>query len=224
MKLQTAMAKKGIRMTTELVGNESLITRGRSILAEKFLRSGATHFLFIDSDIVFHEDTIIRMLESGHDVVCGAYAKKGITYTDIMALKNPTSLDLQAHAIGYNINFIKQKNHVVEKGFMEVMEAATGMMMIRRHVLETLREKHKDKIVKNDIPGSRDTLPEYCLLFDTKICPDSKRFLSEDYSFCSLARDAGFKVMIDCTARLGHVGNVTRHTNLKKRCTIKIAA
>ena len=224
MKLQTAMAKKGIRMTTELMGNESLITRGRSILAEKFLRSEATHFLFIDSDIVFHEDTIVRMLESGHDIVCGPYAKKGITYTDIMALKNPTPLDLQAHAIGYNINFMKQKDHPVKKGFMEVLEAATGMMLIRRHVLETLRQKHTDLVVQNDIPGSRDMLPEYCLLFDTKICPTSRRFLSEDYAFCALARDAGFKVMIDCTARLGHVGNVTRQCHLKKRCTVSIAA
>jgi len=218
------MMKQGIRMTTELMGNESLITRGRSILCEKFLRSEATHFLFIDADIVFHENTILRLLKSNHDIVCGPYAKKGINYTDIMKVVDPTPTKLQAQAIGYNINFIHQQKHQIEQGFMEVMEAATGMMMIQRHVLETLRAKHPEKIVKNDIPVSRDTIEEYCLLFDTDICKESKRFLSEDYAFCALARDAGFRIMIDCVARLGHVGNVTKQCSLKDRCDVTIRA
>ena len=224
MKLQACMMKQGIRMTTELMGNESLITRGRSILAEKFIRSNATHFLFVDSDIVFHENTIIRLLESDYDIVCGPYAKKGINYTHILGVTDPTPKKIQAQGIGYNVNFIKQKDHRIEQGFMEVMEAATGMMMIKRHVLETLRQKHPEKIVKNDIPGSRDTIDEYCLLFDTGICEESKRFLSEDYAFCAMARKAGFKIMIDCLARLGHVGNVTRQCSLKDRCNVQICA
>ena len=224
MKLQTCMVKNGVRMTTDIMGNESLITRARSILAEKFLRSNATHLLFIDSDIVFHEETVVRMLKSGHDIVCGPYAKKGINYDDIMKLENPTAQMVQEHAIGYNINFIKQQNHHVEQGFMEVMEAATGMMLISRNVLQTLRDAHTDRLVKNDIPGSRDTLDEYCLLFDTSICKESRRFLSEDYAFCGLARQHGFRVMIDCLARLGHIGNVTRQCSLKNRCEARIRA
>jgi hypothetical protein len=224
MKLQSFMVKHGIRMTTELMGNESLITRARSILAEKFLRSDATHLLFIDSDIVFHENNIMRMLKSGHDIVCGPYAKKGINYTDIMNVKNPTTQSIQEHSIGYNINFLKQKDHKVEQGFMEVMEAATGMMLISRHVLQTLRGAHPERMVKNDIPGSRDTLDEYCLLFDTAICPETKRFLSEDYAFCALARQHGFRVMIDCLSRLGHIGNVTRQCSLKNRCAVHVRA
>ena len=218
LKLQTRLAKEQIPMTTELMGNESLITRGRSILVEKFLKTTkATHFLFIDSDIVFNEETILRMLRSDRDIVCGPYSKKGLMYNDIYQLENPTVKQLQTKGIGYNINFLKQSNHPVDNGFMEVLEAATGMMMIKRHVLEKLRDKHTELVVKNDIPGSRDSIPEYCMLFDTMICPESRRFLSEDYAFCRLARDAGFSIFIDCLATLGHVGNVTRQTNLKKR-------
>jgi hypothetical protein len=224
MKLQTCLVKHGIRMTTDLMGNESLITRARSILAEKFLRSDATHLLFIDSDIVFHEDTVMKMLKSGHDIVCGPYAKKGINYTDIMKLENPTAQTVQQQAISYNVNLMKQKDHNVEQGFMEVTEAATGMMLISRHVLQTLRDTHGDKMVKNDIPGSRDIIDEYCLLFDTSICPETKRFLSEDYAFCALARNKGFRVMIYCLARLGHIGNVTRQCSLKARCETHIRA
>ena len=224
MKLQSSMLQKGIRMSTEIMGNESLITRGRSILVEKFLRSNATHFLFIDSDIVFHESTVLRLLESGHDIVFGPYAKKGINYHDIMKLTDPTPQKLKAHAIGYNINFLQRPEHPIENGFMEVMEAATGMMLITRRVLETLREQHPEKMVKNDIPASRDTIEEYCLLFDTSICHDTKRFLSEDYAFCALARRAGFRVMIDCLSKLGHMGNVTRYCSLKDRRDVQIRA
>ena len=223
LRLQATLSQMRVRTIVEFLGNESLITRGRSILAEKMLRSPATHLLFLDADIVFAAESIVRLLEADLDVACGAYAKKGLMVSDIAKLgPDATERDVAACAIGYNVNLQPGERHAVDRGFIEAREAATGVMLIKREVLERLKELHDDKMVKNDIAGSRDAVPEYCLLFDTGVCPETKRFLSEDYEFCTKARAAGFKVVVDVASTYGHCGNFTRTATFASTCKLAV--
>jgi hypothetical protein len=48
-----------------LTPGDSLVSRARNRLAADFLESDCTHLLFIDSDIVFEPEDIIRLLENG---------------------------------------------------------------------------------------------------------------------------------------------------------------
>jgi hypothetical protein len=77
----------------------------------------------------------------------------------------------------------------------EVDYAGTGFMMIKRHVIEKLAETAETYIG----PEGRVSA-----LYMTPVHDDG--FESEDYFFCRKAREAGFKVMMDPTIRLGHVG------------------
>lgn len=215
--------RKGIRLTLDLLGNESLITRGRCVLAERALKSEATHLLFLDADIGFEVHTILRLIAFNADVCCGIYAKKGLDFKNIVSCQD-TSLDaLMDAGLGFNINFKPgTTSHPLLHGFVEVHDAATGCMLIKREVLETLKDKYKDTLlVRNDIPSSRETVPEYVALFETEICPNTRRFLSEDYAFCRKCQTHGMEVWVDITAPLSHTGMLLHTGTVMNRCKMQ---
>jgi hypothetical protein len=53
------MASKSVSLS---LFNESLITRARNYLVDEFIRSGYTHLLFIDSDILYDPQTFSPFL------------------------------------------------------------------------------------------------------------------------------------------------------------------
>jgi hypothetical protein len=215
--------RKGIQMTLDLLGNESLITRGRCILAERALKSKATHLLFLDADIGFEVHTILRLVAFDADVCCGIYARKGLDFNAIVKSEDTSVAALMDAGLGFNINFPPGKSdHSVTNGFVEVYDAATGCMLIKRQTLETLKSIYSEShLVKNDIPSSRDVVPEYVALFETEICPDTRRFLSEDYAFCRKVQKANMSVWVDITAPLSHTGTFLYTGSALKRCKMQ---
>ena len=82
--LAAICAKYQIQLQLYFLFNESLITRARNYCADEFMRSNATHLMFIDSDIGFNPQDVIAMLammtdESDYDVMGGPYPKKCIS-------------------------------------------------------------------------------------------------------------------------------------------------
>jgi len=55
------------------------------------------------------------------------------------------------------------------------------------------------------------------------ICPVSRRFLSEDYSFCRKAQENGFDVYADITATLTHTGQIMNSGDLTHLLETKIS-
>jgi hypothetical protein len=53
-------------------------------------------------------------------------------------------------------------------------------------------------------------------LFDTMIDPVSRRYLSEDYTFCRLWQNMGGDVFLDPRTGLNHVGHYTFKGNIRK--------
>lgn len=75
----------GIRLQMYFLFNESLITRARNYCADEFLRSDATHLMFIDSDIGFNPNDVLGLLglqsdESEYDIIGAVYPKKSLDY------------------------------------------------------------------------------------------------------------------------------------------------
>jgi len=54
----------------------SFLPRNRDILTSRFLDSGATHMLCVDSDIGWTAADALALLETGRDFVSGVYCKK----------------------------------------------------------------------------------------------------------------------------------------------------
>ena len=60
--LSAICAKYEIPLQLYYLFNESLITRARNYCVDEFLRSDATHLMFIDSDIGFNPQDVIALL------------------------------------------------------------------------------------------------------------------------------------------------------------------
>lgn len=59
----------------------------RNILAREAIESGADRVLWIDSDMVFQDDLMIRLgedLDAGWDMVCGLYFKRELPVTPVI--------------------------------------------------------------------------------------------------------------------------------------------
>ena len=60
---ESANKSEGVKLTTVFLGNESLIQRGRNTIAHHFMNlPDATHLLFIDADIKFRTQDIVKIL------------------------------------------------------------------------------------------------------------------------------------------------------------------
>lgn len=218
LKLQAACSQRGIVCSVDFMGNESLITRGRSILAGRFLTSTATHLLFIDADIGFEPDVIFRLLDADKDVGTAIYPKKHIDW-DIVKTKMDSGSAEPVHQMGldFNLNLLGNTG-AVEKGLVRVLDAATGLMLIRRNVIECMSDRYRDDLeCINDIAGTRERLPKYVAIFDCMIDPESRRYLSEDYSFCRRCQAMGFEIYADISSTLCHVGNMTFSGDIHSR-------
>ena len=207
LNLQRLCAIKGIQLLIDTTENESLITRARNISIARFLyKSDADFFIFIDADIHFAAESVIRLIESGHDVAVAVYPKKVIMWNQADdAVQNGDTRDLARLSSSLVMNF-KYAKSKIEDGFTEVLDGPTGFMCIKRSVIVTMYEKYKNLMCVND-HQNRD-LEEYCAIFDCLIDPDNRRYLSEDYAFCRRWQLIGGKIHADVTTVLGHVGTL----------------
>ena len=62
----------------------SLVTQGRNLCVSGFLESKFTHMLFIDSDIYFQAESIIKMIERDKDIISIPYPLKTIMWDKAM--------------------------------------------------------------------------------------------------------------------------------------------
>jgi hypothetical protein len=178
----------GIQVRFYFLFNESLITRARNYCADEFLRSGDTHMMFIDSDIGFNARDVIALLalqdpddtQDNYDVLAGPYPKKCISWEKIktavdkgFADENPA--DLEKYVGDYVFNPASGSGSIPLNQPVEVLEAGTGFMMIRRRTLEKFQELHPERLYRPDhvrtehFDGSREIMA----FFDTPI--DGKR-------------------------------------------------
>jgi hypothetical protein len=192
-------------MMLDTTENESLVHRARNISVARFMqKTQASHFLFIDADIHFDPESVIRLLASDHDVSCAVYPKKVIMWEQAAAAIEQNK-DLAKASAALVMNFKYAQTQIVN-GFAEVLDGPTGFLMIKRQVFEKMFERYPELNCKND-HQNRD-FDDYCAVFDCMIDPENRRYLSEDYAFCRRWQLMGGKIYADVTTTLGHVGNL----------------
>ena len=219
IELQKICSEYEIQTEFFFLFNESLITRARNYCADEFMRSDYTHLMFIDSDIGFNPNDVLALAaiadpESDKDIVCGPYPKKVISWEKIkravdkgFADENPQKL---ANFVGdFVFNPADDRPEIPLNEPVEVLEGGTGFMMIQRKAFENYAKAYPEFSYKPDHVRSDnfDGTREIMAYFDCVICPDSKRYLSEDYMFCQWARKADIKVWMAPWMRLNHTGS-----------------
>jgi hypothetical protein len=192
---------RGIQVDVMTLTNESLITRGRNEIVATFLAGDWSDLLWVDADIAFDPEHAFRLLDSPHPVAVTSYAMKGLNWEQVAK----TDGDAEAHKLASVCavtNAIPDAEPV--EGFVEVLDAGTGFMRIKRQVLETLVAAHPETAyeTENADPRSR----QRWAIFDCII--HEGRYLSEDYTFCRRWQALGGKIMADIASRnLGHQGS-----------------
>jgi len=229
LKLQMECARYKVEMVLLAITNESFIARARNDLVYHFLkhkdaRGTFDYIMFIDADIQFEADHVIRLLTHNKDIVTGAYPMKVINYNNIENKALPVDV-LVKMTTEYAINpkFSDEEvarlrednvplNVKVINGLIEVLDAGTGFMLIKRGVLERLIKEYPETRYIRDMTSlnpdgsiDRTTDTQYAI-FDGSIDEVSGRYLSEDYTFCRRWQKIGGKIWTDPEVVLNHVG------------------
>lgn len=178
----------GIQVRFYFLFNESLITRARNYCADEFIRSGDTHLMFIDSDIGFNANDVIALMalqsdnpdDDNYDIIAGPYPKKCISWEKIKTAVDKGFADedpnqLEKYVGDYVFNPAGGVGEIPLGEPVEVLEAGTGFMMIRRNTFDKFAEAYPQQMYKPDhvrtehFDGSREIMA----FFDTPI--DHKR-------------------------------------------------
>ena len=201
-RLTQELIKYNINFRITTLRNESLVPRARNILNAMFLEAKeCTHLMFIDADIEFEPESVIRMLAMDKDLITGAYPKKTLPVDYAINLKFAD----------------KEKTQVkVDMGAVEVLDASTGFWLMKREVVERMIEAYPELFYLND--SSIDPkFNQYCYsFFDTIHDPDDNRYLSEDYTFCRRWQKIGGSIWLDPNTKLNHVGSYTFEGDVNK--------
>ena len=205
LNLSESANKSDVKLTTIFLGNESLIQRGRNTVAHHFMNlPDATHLLFIDADIKFRTQDIVKMIAADKSLIVGPVALKGYNWDEIRQAAVNNEDDIGRTGGVFNINKLPGIDMVDENTPFEIEHGGNAFMMIRRDVFETL--KPHTPIYTN---GGR-SLPDGVEIYDyfrVEINKDTNHLLSEDYFLCHSYRQLGGKVWCAPWVETGHFGS-----------------
>lgn len=167
------------------VGGYAAIDQGRNQMAADALVDGFEETMWIDSDVDFHPDSVEQLRAHGLPLVSAVYAQKG-------------RRALASHVLPGTPKLVFGQGG----GLVEFLYAATGFLHVRREVYLRV-QRHARLPVANERFGA-PTIP----FFQPTVHPieDGHWYLAEDYAFSERVRAAGYRVMVDTTIRLWHLG------------------
>ena len=196
-RVEWAFVESKLDYDVVIIEGESLIQRARNNGVYTFLQSRFQKLLFIDSDIEFLADDILKLWNLDVPICCGSYPFKrlGLRSTcwkdkklvDVSSLTGPTEIDY----------------------------AATGFLLIDRKVLEDMvkffpEREHMEGVAFTDAESAFKNGKKSFTWFDPRISKgetaEERIYLSEDYAFSEDVRDMGYKIILDPSIRLTHWG------------------
>ena len=211
----------GIPMQIYYLFNESLITRARNYCVANFLKSDATHLIFIDSDIHWKAMDLMYMIHlisenpELYRIMCALYPKKTIAWEKVLTAAKtgdydeaPWELEKVAGDMVFNPlpdEYPNGQAPVFEP--VKIKEGATGFMIIERAVFEEYAEAHPELLYTPDHLREGEFKPgEQITAFFDCIINEQNRYLSEDYMFSEYCRKLGMDIWALPMVELMHCG------------------
>lgn len=173
------------------IANESLISRGRSRIANFFINNTEFEYLFfLDSDVGFEASDVLKLLSYREEMVSGAYPMKTIPLQWNFALTEPRKM----------------------KGSLAAIERiGIGFTLIHRSVFTKIINQYGTELKyfpTNESttfhPTEREKENSYHFFHEMKI---GNIYLPEDLSFFTRARTVGIQPWMDTSISLCHVGS-----------------
>jgi len=189
VKLIQQLGKSGIQVGINTM-KSPLIHQARNYLTSIFLTTEYQYMLFIDSDVGFEPEAVVRMMVAKKNIVCTPYRVKA---------EDPSTNV-------YTVQFKDPKNILIlAEGFVEIESGPTGLMLIDRKVFEKIIKNRPDLKIKNKAtPNAGKSHEFYYNFFDFSF--NDGYAMGEDVSFCRLARDNGFKIYANIESPTAHQG------------------
>lgn len=170
---------EGIGVESVILENQSLLPLARNTLLNEAYKVKPDDIIWIDSDMVWEPDTIRKLLKHDVDIV-GVACRKKI-------------------ADSVQFNFQLDKGCPLEKdakGLIEARRLGTGFLRMTKKAYCDVWENNQKYEIQN-VLGSN--------VFEIGIWK-GKELLSEDFILCEKLRDRGFKIYIDPSLAVGHIG------------------
>ena len=189
-RLVKEFTKAGLEWQIETV-KSPYVSKARNALTALFLRSKYDYLLFIDADVEFNPEAVIRMLVTKKDIILTPYR-----------VKFPQDVNFTK----YSVSFPDDKNVSILPGdLVEISEGPAGLMLIHRKVFEFLMDSCPRLKIQH--PFKKESDPYLYNFWDTTFDMDQGLWRGEDISFCRLARDYGFKIYANIKSQTPHHGS-----------------
>ena len=223
------MKEVGVELHLEFCNNDSLVSRARNNLVAKAMTNpNMTHMLFIDNDITWDPDSILKLLVADKPIVGGIYPLKHYNWERLVTTNPETpnvvqnwvdrknqsmfkdaipDVDMVHHRmLSYNLN-LSTKTLKIENNLTAVRHIATGFMMIKRKVIEKMQLAFPSTKYVDDVGFLSSTESEQAFaLFDCGV--EDGHYFSEDWLFCHRWTKMGGEIHVDVTINLNHTGPV----------------
>ena len=210
----------GYKYYIETIFNESLIPRGRNMLARSFMeKPDMDYMIFIDADIGFTELDVLKLLLAGKDIVAGIYPKKRIHWDVVRRAVKVGKENLEDYTGDFVFNPVTRDDQAETdaQGLVEVKQVGTGFMCISRDVFDVLAP-HVPTYKEHRDDGSLFEAKDY---FQIGV-GERGFYVSEDYFFCNLWREHGGSIYMNPFIKLTHTGTYVFKGDLRKMGTEKL--
>ena len=193
--------------------NDYLVPRARNLLlAEAYERyEDATHFFFVDADMVWSPHDVLKLLAHRLPVVAGAYPIQRYHWPkeqeqEQKGEEGKQSESLPTSLLRYNLRYTTNPADgiaVTDTGLVEVVHVGTGFLLLARETIAAMRAAYPET---RYIDNTGYKTGEVYALFDCAIVQG--QYLSEDYLFCHrwLLLSSTHRVYVDVTVALTHIG------------------
>ncbi len=176
----------GVRHALCIV-EDGIVDRGRDKIAAAMLEGEFTHLLFLDADLSFEPEDVLRLMAAQKPIVGGAYRQRndsgryGVSFLPGLDGKVPWDAEAQA---------------------LQVDATGTGFMLIERHVFEKMRDAMPELAYTMETEDGAGAVVHG---FFVQSVGDGQR-LTEDILFCRRWRALGGEVWVVPGVRLSHWG------------------
>lgn len=212
LELQKMCFKKHIPIEFRMF-KSSLVTQGRNLSVSSFLSKNFTHMLFIDSDIAFQPESLLKLIRADKPIISIPYPLKDMNFDKAYHMiennKIKSKDDLQYKGLyRYPMKVVDNNNIKVKSGIIEVTHSPTGFMLIKKETINEMVEKYPNLKIEQDtlMNGKNHKIDNMWNFFDTIHDPETKTYLGEDFAFCKLWRDIGGKCYAYILDKITHVG------------------
>jgi SAM-dependent methyltransferase len=185
----------------EPLWNDALLARSRSLLVTKWLEnhSDSDVMVIIDSDVVFEPDDFWKIVE-------GARETKSI-YGGVYVTRS-TKPHISSRFLPNTEVRIEYTPH---RRPLELEYLATGFWAMHRDVVEAMlegefRDADGTHRIHRCLHGANQPFWPFFATFTIEERPGLFHYLSEDWAFCERARQLGFKIWMDQSIILAHMG------------------